>query len=168
MPFRPPRPKKRNIEQTGIVPPSLPTLLTSSHVEDGFVPQSLQPPSAVAPTESAQHSRTASSTVTMLKTPMASSTSLSYGHGQQNYFRSRRIKKDELERPWLNQKDAREKWVTIIPIVGLVCGLAVAGLLVWMGLRSAVDHNYCPVLDEDFSSWNDAVWTKEVEVGGYG
>lgn len=146
MPFRPLSTKSRNLagEQSGNGPTTLPHLEALSRVGD-------------SPPDSAPLSRT-----------MASSTSLPYGHGQQNYFRSRRIKKGELERPWLNQKDPREKWVTIIPIIGFLCGLAVAGLLIWMGLWTVVDHNYCAVLDEDFSSWNDKVWTKEVEVGGYG
>lgn len=58
--------------------------------------------------------------------------------------------------------------MTIIPILGLLVGLAVSGLLIWDGLRSVVNHKYCEVFSDDFSSWNDKVWTKEVEVGGYG
>lgn len=97
----------------------------------------------------------------------ASSTGVNPPAGQK-YFRSRRVKKGEVERPWLERKDPKEKWVTIIPIIGLVLGLIVSGILIWDGLRSVVNHKYCPVLDEDFSSWNDKVWSKEVEVGGYG
>jgi hypothetical protein len=84
------------------------------------------------------------------------------------YFRSRRVKKDEIERPWLEKKDPREKWMTIIPLIGIFLGLCVVGVLVWDGMRSVAQHNYCLVLDEDFSSWNSDIWTKEVEVGGYG
>ncbi|KKY22753.1 putative beta-glucan-binding protein [Phaeomoniella chlamydospora] len=85
------------------------------------------------------------------------------------FFHSRRVKKGEVERPWVNKKDPKEKWVTIIPIIGLFVGLAIAGFLVWDGLRTVVHHNYCPILDEDFSEgFNSRVWTKEAEVGGYG
>ncbi|KAH7398702.1 concanavalin A-like lectin/glucanase domain-containing protein [Phaeosphaeria sp. MPI-PUGE-AT-0046c] len=84
------------------------------------------------------------------------------------YFRSRRVKKGEVERPWLDKKDPREKWMTIIPLVGLFLGLGVVGVLIWDGVRSVAQHNYCPVLEENFASWNDKVWSKEVEVGGYG
>ena len=53
--------------------------------------------------------------------------------------------------------------------MGIFLGLAVAGFLVWDGLRSVVNHQYCPVLDEDWSKgFNTAVWTKEAEVGGFG
>ncbi|KAL8713824.1 MAG: hypothetical protein Q9225_006688 [Loekoesia sp. 1 TL-2023] len=88
---------------------------------------------------------------------------------QQKYFHSRRVKKGEIERPWLEKKDPREKWVTIIPLIGLALGFAFAGFLVYDGLKTVVKHDYCSVLEEDFSGgWNDKVWTKESEVGGFG
>ncbi|KAF2719452.1 glycoside hydrolase family 16 protein [Polychaeton citri CBS 116435] len=89
---------------------------------------------------------------------------------QARYFHSRRIKKGEAERPWMTQKkSAKERWVTWIPIIGIVIGLAVTGFLIYDGLSSVHNHVYCPVLDEDWSGGIDSkFWTKEVEVGGYG
>ncbi|KAI0015092.1 glycoside hydrolase family 16 protein [Xylariomycetidae sp. FL0641] len=84
------------------------------------------------------------------------------------YFRSRRIQKGEIEKPWMKNKDPREKWVTILPILGILVGLAVSGLLVYDGIKSVVKHKYCVVLDDAFSTFNDDVWTKEVQVGGFG
>ncbi|KAH7122381.1 concanavalin A-like lectin/glucanase domain-containing protein [Dendryphion nanum] len=85
------------------------------------------------------------------------------------YFKSRRVKRGEIERPWMDRKDPKEKWVTILPILGILIGLAICGVLIWDGLRSVSHHNYCQVLDDDFSGgFNDKVWTKEVEVGGFG
>ncbi len=100
---------------------------------------------------------------------LASSTSYQ-PPGNPKYFRSRRVKKDEVERPWLAKKDPREKWVTIIPLVGVAIGLAIAGFLIYDGLRTVQNHTHCPVLLEDFSSGdlNPKFWTKEVEVGGFG
>ncbi|KAI4127134.1 MAG: hypothetical protein LQ347_004730 [Umbilicaria vellea] len=87
----------------------------------------------------------------------------------QRYFHSRRVRKGEVERPWLDKKDPREKWVTIIPLIGLALGFAFAGFLVYDGLKTVVNHVYCPVLDEDFSGgFNTRIWTKEAEVGGFG
>lgn len=87
----------------------------------------------------------------------------------QRYFHSRRIRKGEVEKPWLEKKDPREKWVTILPILGIVLGLGIAGFLVWDGVRSVVRHKYCEVLIEDFSKGlRDSVWMKEVELGGFG
>lgn len=87
----------------------------------------------------------------------------------QKYFHSRRVKKGSIEKPWLASTDPREKWVTIIPCIGLFFGLAVCGVLIWEGLRRVVNHKYCPVLLEDFSNGFDpTIWTREVEVGGFG
>ncbi|KAI0174599.1 beta-1,3-glucan-binding protein [Pestalotiopsis sp. NC0098] len=87
----------------------------------------------------------------------------------QRYFHSRRVKKGEVEKPWLEKKDPKEKWVTILPILGIFLGLCVSGILIWDGLRSVVKHNYCLVLQEDWSNGIDSkVWTKEVQVGGFG
>ncbi len=107
--------------------------------------------------------------------PQNSRPSSSYGSSDSRvritgsqYFRSRRVKKGELEKPWLDKKDPKEKWVTIIPILGIIVGLGISGFLVWDGLRSVVKHKYCLVLADDFTSFDDAVWTKEVQVGGFG
>lgn len=87
----------------------------------------------------------------------------------QRYFHSRRVKKGEVSQPWLSKNDPREKWVTIIPCIGLAVGLAIAAFLVWHGISSVVNHKYCPVLMEDWSDgFREDIWTREVEVGGYG
>lgn len=88
---------------------------------------------------------------------------------QKRYFQSRRIKKGDVQQPWLDKKDPREKWVTIIPIIGLLVGVAIAAILIYDGLQTVSRHVYCPVLDEDFSQGlRSSVWTKEVQVGGFG
>lgn len=85
------------------------------------------------------------------------------------YFKSRRVRKGEQERPWLKETDPKEKWVWIIPVIGLLIGLGLTALQVWFGLQRISKHSYCQVLDEDWSGgFNEQVWTKEVEVGGFG
>ncbi|OAA52288.1 glucan 1,3-beta-glucosidase [Beauveria brongniartii RCEF 3172] len=87
----------------------------------------------------------------------------------QRYFHSRRVAKGEVEKPWLQKKDKKEKWVTIIPIIGILIGLGISGFLVWDGLRSVVHHKYCPLIDDSFDNGLDTgVWTKEVQLGGFG
>lgn len=85
------------------------------------------------------------------------------------YFRSRKVAKGDVEKPWLEKKHPKEKWVTIIPIIGILIGLGISGFLVWDGYSSVAQHKYCSVLDDDFSGGlNTNVWSKEVEVGGFG
>lgn len=85
------------------------------------------------------------------------------------YFRSRRIKKDDMEKPWLTKKDPREKWVWIIPLMGIAWGAIISGYLIYQGTTTVSNYRYCQVLDEDFSrGFNADVWTKEVESGGFG
>ncbi|RPA99069.1 concanavalin A-like lectin/glucanase [Choiromyces venosus 120613-1] len=87
----------------------------------------------------------------------------------QSYFHSRRVRPGEVQQPWKDKKDPKEKWVTIIPCIGLFFGLAIAGFLVWHGLRSVVNHKYCPVLMENWSNgFDEKIWTREVECGGFG
>jgi hypothetical protein len=89
------------------------------------------------------------------------------GRGQR-YFHSRRVKKGEVEKPWMAKADPKEKWVTILPVLGIVLGLAISGFLVWDGIHSVVRHKYCIVLEDNFDNFNTDVWTKEVQVGGFG
>lgn len=98
----------------------------------------------------------------------ASSYDVSSRPGQ--YFRSRRVKKGAVEKPWLDRgKDPREKWTTIIPLIGVLAGCAVIGGLIYSAISSVSHTQYCPVLIDDFSNGiNPKYWTKEVEVGGFG
>lgn len=126
-------------------------------VEDSIAPAH----QAVAANPSDQTSRAPSASA-------SSGATSGYQYPRGEYFRSRRVKKGEIEKPWLKKKDPREKWVTIFPLLGLFIGLCITGVLIWDGVRSVAQHKYCTVLDENFSSWNNKIWTKEVEVGGYG
>jgi hypothetical protein len=79
------------------------------------------------------------------------------------------VKKGEVERPWTKVKDPKEKWVSIIPVIGILVGLGIAGFLVWDGLRTVVNHKYCPIYLDDFANGFDPkVWSKEAEMGGFG
>ncbi|KAK3396659.1 concanavalin A-like lectin/glucanase domain-containing protein [Sordaria brevicollis] len=87
----------------------------------------------------------------------------------QRYFHSRRVRKGEVEKPWALKKHPKEKWVTIIPIIGVLVGLGISGFLIWDGIRSVVQHKYCLVLDEDWSQGiRDNVWQHEIQLGGFG
>jgi hypothetical protein len=134
-------------------------------------PNQSQPVSSAASFNEQQHAlRTRESLRTTPRTSADTPTTNATGMlpGGQRYFRSRRVKKGEIERPWLAKVDPKEKFNTIIPVGGLIFGLLICGLLVWQGYTSVDKYKYCEVLNDDFSTWNPEVWTKEVEVGGYG
>jgi hypothetical protein len=90
--------------------------------------------------------------------------------GGGKYFRSRRIRKDENHVPPVFKKDPKEKWLCIIPLAGVCLGLLITAAMIYMKIGRSTSYNYCPILDDDFSSGalNPAIWTKEIEVGGYG
>lgn len=86
------------------------------------------------------------------------------------YFHSRRIRKDQVVKPWTKEpRDPKEKWVTIIPLIGLIMGLCAAGFIIWDGIRSVVNHKYCMVLDEDWAQgFRPDIWQAEIRAGGFG
>lgn len=87
---------------------------------------------------------------------------------RREYFKSRLIDKNKIERPWLKKRVAREHLINALPVIGFLLGLAFSALLVWDGIRSVAVHKYCEVYSDNFTTWNSSVWTKEVEVGGFG
>lgn len=52
----------------------------------------------------------------------------------------------------------------------MVLGLAITGVLCYLGLSKVPHHEYCPVLMEDFTSptLNTKIWNQEVNLGGFG
>jgi hypothetical protein len=90
--------------------------------------------------------------------------------GGGKYFRSRRIKKVEGQAPPKFKKDPKEKFLWIIPLSGLLLGIVITGLLIYLKIGRLSSYSYCSVLNDDFSSGtlNPSIWTAEQEVGGYG
>lgn len=90
--------------------------------------------------------------------------------GRARYFHSRRVRKDQVIKPWVKEpKDPAEKWTEIIPLIGLLIGIGIAGLLIWDGLRNVVVHKYCPILDMSMAeSIGKGFWYAEEQKGGFG
>jgi hypothetical protein len=87
----------------------------------------------------------------------------------QPYFKSRRIKKGEQERPWLKKREFRDYMATAIPCFGLLIGIGVCAFLIWDGMMTVTHNKYCSIFEDDFSAgFDDKKWMKEVEVGGFG
>lgn len=89
--------------------------------------------------------------------------------GAGKYFRSRRIQKDQHTKPPVFKKDPKEKWLTIMPVTGVLVGLAITGVLIYFKVGRTTTSQFCPILYDDFSQGiNPAIWTMEQEVGGFG
>ena len=85
------------------------------------------------------------------------------------YFKSRRFNKEEIPLPE-RKKVPNEKYLWIFPVSGLVLGVCLTSLIIYLKLSGLSVHKFCPVLDEVFSggSLDPKIWTKEVECGGFG
>ena len=79
-----------------------------------------------------------------------------------------RFNKNGVEKPWLKEKDPREKWVTILPLIGVVIGCGLAAFLGYNGWSSVETHKFCLVYEDNFDKFNNDVWQHEVQVGGFG
>lgn len=90
--------------------------------------------------------------------------------GAPKYFRSRRVEKKRIIKPWLSDPtDRKERWVTVLPFIGVFIGIMLAGVLVWDGWKSVINHKYCLVYEDDFSKGLDRdIWKAEIQVGGFG
>ena len=73
-----------------------------------------------------------------------------------------------VEKPWLLEKDSREKWVTILPLIGIAIGCGLAAYLGYSGWASVETHKFCLVYEDNFDNFNNDVWQHEVQVGGFG
>ena len=83
-------------------------------------------------------------------------------------FRSRLAAMGGVEKPWLKEKDPREKWVTILPVIGILFGCGLAGYLGYSGWASVETHKFCLVYQDNFDNFNTDVWQHEIQVGGFG
>lgn len=140
----------------------------NASAEDPFTDRSVQSPAPETdPFASSQRLPGSGSALSDSNAPGGSE----FRPGRARYFHSRRVRKDEVVKPWVNEpREPAEKWIEIIPLIGLLVGIGIAGILIWDGLRNVVDHKYCPVLVEEFSGneLNLNVWNPEIQLGGYG
>ncbi|KAL2690608.1 concanavalin A-like lectin/glucanase domain-containing protein, partial [Phyllosticta citricarpa] len=91
--------------------------------------------------------------------------------GNQPYFRSRRTPKGSIETPRASGKSSKDKWLWIIPVIGLLAGVAISGVLVYLQIAdNLASKQYCSILNEDFSSGrlDPSIWETEVRLGGFG
>ena len=76
------------------------------------------------------------------------------------------------DKPWLKQKEPRERWAYWLTLSMFVIGLGTAAIVIWLGwtgVRQLKDDQLCLVLDDEFSSLDlKNTWTADNELGGFG
>ena len=81
-------------------------------------------------------------------------------------------KLDKEDKPWLTQKQKRERSNWWLTFVCMLLGVAGSGVLIyfgWTGVQQLKDEDLCLVLNEGFNSLDlDNTWTRDVELGGFG
>ena len=84
-------------------------------------------------------------------------------------FKSRR-NNGAIEKPWLQKKRSGFRWAgTGATTIGLVAGLVIVGIMAWTGWQSYDTVDFCEYWEDDFSSGlNTDVWSREVQVNGFG
>ncbi|KAL7423010.1 hypothetical protein Q5752_002308 [Cryptotrichosporon argae] len=83
-------------------------------------------------------------------------------------FQSTRLK-GEIYKPWLEKKDPAMRWARWITIISIIIGLGAAGAICYDGYASVPSlGKTCLVLNDDFSTLDTSVWTREVRLDGYG
>ena len=76
------------------------------------------------------------------------------------------------DKPWLGQRDWRDRaswWLTFFMLVLGVGGAAVLCFFGWQDVKLLKDSDLCMVLDENFDTLDlQNTWTRDVELGGFG
>ncbi|KAI0646076.1 concanavalin A-like lectin/glucanase [Trametes meyenii] len=76
------------------------------------------------------------------------------------------------EKPWLKQRDCRDRASYWLTLAAMMLGVAGAAVLCFFGYSSVTllkDSDLCMVLDENFDSLDlQNTWTRDVELGGFG
>ncbi|OZJ06117.1 hypothetical protein BZG36_01050 [Bifiguratus adelaidae] len=72
------------------------------------------------------------------------------------------------DKPWLASKHPGERWLTIIPLTGILLAIAVSGVICYLGIATIPKNTYCLVLEDNFSTLNTSIWSHEIQLGGFG
>lgn len=74
-----------------------------------------------------------------------------------------------IEKPWLQSKSRKKlRYLNWIFCAGIVLGLAIIGVQVYFAYISITNFDYCEVLIDEFETFRGDIWTREVQVGGFG
>ena len=83
-------------------------------------------------------------------------------------FRSYRLV-GKYEQPWLDdprmRKTRQNSWIVY---GGVALGVLLSAYICLTKIKSVTNHEYCLILDENFQTLDPNIWTREVQIDGYG
>lgn len=135
----------------------------------------LRTPLSPQETEFTQDSRSPLTTASFLSDVQLSSgyttkSELSYLRTARNTrpFRSRVITQPS-EKEWLHEKPSRQDRIAIwIPRIGLLVSVCILAGFIYGGWTAWETNRYCLVMEDNFDAFDSTIWTREIELGGYG
>ncbi|KAJ5639917.1 uncharacterized protein N7484_007779 [Penicillium longicatenatum] len=74
----------------------------------------------------------------------------------------------EFEKPWLEGGKRTPNWDSIIFYTCVFIAIAASAYICYDAVAKVPKHDYCLVLDEDFSTLDKSIWSHEVQLSGYG
>ena len=81
--------------------------------------------------------------------------------------------RDILQDPWIKEKESRVRWSWWLTFLMCWIGVGCSGIVIyfgWTGVHQILDSDLCLVLDDEFNSGSldTSVWTRDIELGGFG
>ncbi|KAF4550629.1 Hypothetical protein D9617_16g014170 [Elsinoe fawcettii] len=85
-------------------------------------------------------------------------------------WKSSRLQPGEVyEKPWAAIKDPRRTYEKLIFAFGCLMGFLAGGYLMYESWTSVTNSEYCPILDDNFTTGIDpGTWNYEIQRGGFG
>ena len=82
-------------------------------------------------------------------------------------------KLSDEDKPWIKEKESRVRWSWWLTFLMCWIGVGCSGIVIyfgWTGVHQILDSDLCLVLDDEFNSGSldTSVWTRDIELGGFG
>lgn len=90
---------------------------------------------------------------------------------RQRRYKSARLV-GEFETPWLQHSQNANRWRELLDRVifylAIIIGIGIGFFLCYRSYRSVPSHDYCLIMDDNFTTLDLDVWTRYVQLDGFG
>ncbi|KAG4439544.1 hypothetical protein IFR05_004984 [Cadophora sp. M221] len=105
--------------------------------------------------------------MSILSEPPPSPTGSSMGARPRRRFKSSRLN-GEFEKPWLDKSKRGLNWDTITFYSAVLAAFCIGGYLLYDAYVKVPKHEYCLVMDDNFSTLDGNLWSHEIQLDGFG